>query len=65
MGDKYYRSGKLSGYQFEDKNDNITGKPVNNQDDKKKKDDDLVIEENTVYEIDRECYERYKKQRKK
>ena len=27
--------------------------------------DDLVIEENTVYEIDRECFERLKRQKKK
>jgi hypothetical protein len=27
--------------------------------------DDLIIEENTVYEIDRECFERLKRQRKK
>ncbi len=30
-----------------------------------KSDDDLVIEENTVYEIDRECYERLKRQRRR
>ncbi len=27
--------------------------------------EDLIIEENTIYEIDRECYERMKRQRKK
>lgn len=33
---------------------------------KKKRDDtDLIIEDNTVYEIDRECYERLRKQRKR
>ena len=26
---------------------------------------DLIIEENTIYEIDRECFERLKKQRRK
>lgn len=27
-------------------------------------DEDLIVEENTIYEIDRECYERLKKKRK-
>lgn len=27
--------------------------------------EDLIIEENTVYEIDRECYERMRRQKKK
>ena len=27
--------------------------------------EDLIIEENTVYEIDRECYERMKRQKRK
>ena len=29
------------------------------------KDEDLIIEENTIYEIDRECYERLRRKRKK
>lgn len=34
--------------------------------DRKQKDDtDLIIEDNTVYEIDRECYERLKRQRRR
>jgi|GEM_PF-576404 hypothetical protein len=65
MGERYYRSGKLSGFQFDSRNDSELGRPATGEDDKSKKDDDLVIEENTVYEIDRECYERIKKQRKK
>ena len=32
---------------------------------KQKNDEDLIIEENTVYEIDRECYERLKRQKKR
>ncbi|HHV13628.1 MAG TPA: hypothetical protein GXX75_25510 [Clostridiales bacterium] len=27
--------------------------------------EDLIIEENTVYEIDRECYERMRRQKKR
>ena len=29
------------------------------------KDEDLIIEENTIYEIDRDCFERLKRQKKK
>lgn len=29
----------------------------------KKNDDDLIIEENTIYEIDRDCAERFKRNR--
>ncbi len=31
----------------------------------RKRDDDLIIEENTIYEIDRDCFDRLKKQKKK
>lgn len=31
----------------------------------RKRDEDLIIEENTIYEIDRDCYDRLKKQRKR
>lgn len=30
-----------------------------------KRDEDLIIEENTIYEIDRDCYERLKKGKKR
>lgn len=29
------------------------------------KDDDLIIEDNTIYEIDRDCYERLRRQKRK
>ena len=32
---------------------------------KNKRDEDLVIEENTIYEIDRSCIERLKRNRKR
>jgi hypothetical protein len=32
---------------------------------KQKDDRDLIVEDNTIYEIDRECYERLKRQRKR
>jgi hypothetical protein len=31
----------------------------------RKRDEDLIIEENTIYEIDRDCFDRLKKQKKK
>lgn len=31
----------------------------------KKRDDDLIIEENTIYEIDRDCVERLKRGRRR
>lgn len=32
---------------------------------RRKSDEDLIIEENTIYEIDRECVERLKRNRKR
>ena len=59
--------GKPSGSQYEQRitpsNDNKGNyKAMINS---KEVEDDLIIEDNTVYEIDRECYERLKRQRKK
>ncbi len=31
----------------------------------RKRDEDLIIEENTIYEIDRDCFDRLKKQKKR
>lgn len=67
MGKQFYHSGNPSGFQYEKQNN--TGK--NDYDQKAKvqklpgRDDDLVIDDNTVYEIDRECYERLKRQKKR
>ncbi len=38
---------------------------VNNRYTRDNADDDLIIEDNTIYEIDRECFERLKRQRRK
>lgn len=67
MGEQIHPSGKPTGYRYGNQNRveknnvnmNHVYKPSN------KSDDDLVIEENTIYEIDRECYERLKRQRRK
>ncbi len=67
MNRQMYPPGKSSGSQYEkqkittnDKNDIFSSNNTN-----KGMEDDLIIEENTVYEIDRECFERLKRQRKK
>lgn len=67
MRDKFHRPGKLSGVQFDNKNASMKGKSESADalEAAKRKDDDLVIEGNTVYEIDRDCFERTKKQKKR
>jgi len=64
MGKQSYDSGRIFGVQ-----NDIGYNPnqdINKQKDQssRQKEDDLIIEENTVYEIDRECYERLKRQKK-
>jgi len=67
MGEQFFRSGKPSGFQYEKQSDifqeNIDPNDMNRK--QRELDKDLIIEENTVYEIDRECYERLKRQRKR
>jgi hypothetical protein len=65
MGDQIYHTGDPSGFQYQS-NTNLRRNNELNESGKKRReeDKDLVIEENTVYEIDRECYERLKKQKK-
>lgn len=67
MGDQFYRSGYPSGFQYQSQKASNRGKSGQNDGSRKQngKDEDLIIEENTVYEIDRECYERVKKQKKR
>lgn len=62
MGNRLNHSGSPSGYK---KDFAITNTGYGNNNERRKEDSDLIIEENTVYEIDRECYERLKKQRKR
>ncbi|MBH1942203.1 hypothetical protein I5677_14985 [Mobilitalea sibirica] len=67
MKGQFYRPGEENGFLYGSMND--TSKDPNNTSDKRnkiqKKDEDLIIEENTIYEIDRECYERLKRQKKR
>ncbi len=67
MNGKYNPSGKPSGFQYEkpmtpSKENNNYLNQVNRI---SEMEDDLIFEDNTVYEIDRECFERLKRQRKK
>ena len=55
-----------NGYQYGKREDNLNNsstrriEPIT-----QKRDEDLIIEENTIYEIDRDCFDRLKKQKKK
>ena len=67
MGEQRHPSGRPAGYHYSNQIKSSQNQ-VNRKDLYTKqsgKDDDLIIEDNTVYEIDRECYERYKKQKKR
>ena len=67
MGYQFYHQEDSSGFQV-NKNHNSERDKMYSKDPNKKqrdRDDDLIIEENTVYEIDRECYERMKKLKKR
>jgi len=63
-------SGQFSNFGYPDGNEKqkksfqeaVVGQESNKQ---REKDVDLIIEENTIYEIDRECYERLKKQKRR
>ncbi|MDF2539324.1 MAG: hypothetical protein K0S76_2345 [Herbinix sp.] len=66
MGGNINRSGEPAGSQNIRRrylsNDNMS---INETEKKQGKDKDLIIEDNTIYEIDRECYERLKSKRRK
>lgn len=67
MGYPFNYQEDSSGYQ-KNRNDNSERDNLYSKDQgkrKKDRDDDLIIEDNTVFEIDRECYERLKKQKKR
>lgn len=54
---------------FNNPNNQNWNKNINHSQQKKpsesKRDEDLIIEENTIYEIDRNCVERLKRNRKR
>ncbi len=73
MSGQFYNSGGNPGFQYDKQMNNQLNNPINNQmnnqrsisnrseSSNSKRDEDLIIEENTIYEIDRECYERLRK----
>jgi hypothetical protein len=66
MGEQFYRTGRPSGFQYEKNSIGQGNTEVNETSGKsRQKDEDLIIEGNTIYEIDRECYERLKRQKKR
>ncbi len=67
MNGKFYSSGTPSGFRYDiQKKSSQLNKDVPITDySSLEKEDDLIFEDNTVYEIDRECYERLKRQKKR
>lgn len=65
MGDSNFRSGRNFGFQSDGRYDSTERKTDEKENNRREKDEDLVIEENTIYEIDRECYERMKRQKRR
>lgn len=67
MNGKFYSSGRPSGFQYDaQKTPSQQRKDIPiTEYSSLEKEDDLIFEDNTVYEIDRECYERLKRQRKR
>lgn len=62
----YYHSGEEPGLPYEyNKRKQMQESILSNKKSQGKDDDDLIIEDNTIYEIDRECYERLWRQRRK
>lgn len=63
----FYHSSDGSGLPYEfnkrkqTQENNLYSKKTQRKDD----DEDLIIEDNTIYEIDRDCYERLWRQRRK
>lgn len=67
MDSQYYRPGDKNGFQYAKKEDQSKDADnLNNSGQSSRmRDEDLIIEDNTIYEIDRECFERLKKQKKR
>lgn len=74
MDNQFSRPGYRDGFQYEAKSNKDTSNQMYNIEERLKpnkspksrqRDEDLVVEENTIYEIDRECYNRIKKRNRK
>ena len=67
MGNQFYHPDNNDGFKY-DKGKLSKGEASTKDVNLKntgKKDEDLIIEDNTIYEVDRDCFERLKKQKKK
>lgn len=67
MDSQFYRPGDNNGYQYSKNQDdsNLAGIKKDKDLNSRKRDEDLVIEDNTIYEIDRDCFERLKSKKKR
>ena len=67
MDSRYYHSGKQTGFQYGKPMEPVQNRRMTQEKEiqKSTSDEDLIIEDNTVYEIDRECYNRLRRKRKR
>ncbi len=69
MSDKFFSSGRPSGFQYGRPTNPPVGRYDNTNTSRYTREDDadadLIIEDNTIYEIDRACFERLKRQKKR
>lgn len=67
MSEKLHPSGRPSGFQYDKQMPNYraNNSGLSQVSSNEEKEDDLIIEENTIYEVDRECFERLKRQKKR
>jgi hypothetical protein len=65
MNNQFYPSNYKHKLAKGESNINDAGRSGYKEFPKKREDDDLIIEENTIYEIDRECVERLKRNKKR
>ncbi len=66
MDNQYFGPGN-NGYRY-GKRDDTTKEGTDgkgNASIARKRDEDLIIDENTIYEIDRDCYDRLRKQKRR
>lgn len=65
MDNKYNNKGYRYQYSKREGNSKDITRPSQKETSKSKRDEDLIIEENTIYEIDRDCMERLKRNRRR
>ncbi|HKL99367.1 MAG TPA: hypothetical protein VJZ06_05620 [Mobilitalea sp.] len=67
MDNQFYHPGNTDGFNYDKKKLSEWEATTTdlNMKNTGKRDEDLIIEDNTIYEVDRDCFERLKKQKKK